>query len=93
MCLSIVCVASGLFAQTGVGYQFDHGRCDSITWSCKYDNNDIVNPKGVIEVGWEGEIQRVKVQVVWRHESMILAKDYGSNGVYINARWSPFRAR
>lgn len=86
-------IAMGAFVQTGVGYQTDHGACRPglIAGMCRYDNNEIVNPKGVLELGWEGEMHGVEVSVSWRHESMILAQDYGMNGIYVGVKWHPFK--
>lgn len=82
-------IAMGAFVQTGVGYQTQHGTCSGGV-ECRWDANEIVNPKGVLELGWEGEVRGVEISVSWRHESMIMAKDYGVNGVYVQARWHPF---
>lgn len=60
-----------------------------IWWA--YDINHVVNPYGVLEVGYERPFKQFAIQLALRHNSSIPARDHGQNTAEIGLRWYPGR--
>ncbi len=57
-----------------------------------YDENEVRNPYGIVELGFEHNYGRWNVSLAGRHiSSLTTAKDHGTNTIEFNVRVHPFQ--
>lgn len=80
-----------LYLQLGLATMAGHRNPPPPSMWWAYDINQVVNPYGSLEIGWDYPLRKdLHVELALHHISSLPVNDFGTNTAEVRVRWYPF---